>query len=340
MMTALPNLRGFAKAWDRFFFRQVDVRICGAFRIGFAVLLLANSLGYYAYLDQWFGESGVLPFDASRLVVDPDTLTIFAWLPETATTLWICYGIFNAQILALLIGFHSRIQAICLFAWLVSFQHRNQLILDGEDTLFRVFCFLLILLPLSDSLSLDAFLKARRAGRRGAVALKPAWALRLIQIQTTLVVLCAGWEKALGTEWIDGTAMYYVASVEDLFGRFPVPGFFFEFMPATNLLTWSVLAVELSLPVLIWFRRTRRSALAVALVFHLSIDYTMNLFLFQWIMLLGWLTFIEPADLIALRQSFGKLAASVQSALSAGAQPDPLAARAQVPPEPTNLAAK
>ena len=121
MMTALPNLRGFGESWDRFFFRQVDVRICGAFRIGFALLLLANSLGYYAYLDQWFGGSGVLPFDASRLVVDPDTLTIFAWLPEKATTLWICYGIFNAQILALLIGFHSRIQAICLFAWLVSF---------------------------------------------------------------------------------------------------------------------------------------------------------------------------------------------------------------------------
>ena len=94
--------------------------------------------------------------------------------------------------------------------------------------------------------------------------------------------------------------MYYVARVDDLFGRFPVPSLPFEWMPLTRALTWSVLVVEIVVPLLVWHPRTRRLAVAVAICLHLGIEYTMNLFLFQWLMILGWSTFLTADDWRAL----------------------------------------
>jgi hypothetical protein len=49
--------------------------------------------------------------------------------------------------------------------------------------------------------------------------------------------------------------------------------------------------------VLLWLRPTRRAAIAVALVFHLAVESSMNLFLFHWLMILGILSFAEFDEL-------------------------------------------
>ena len=65
--------------------------------------------------------------------------------------------------------------------------------------------------------------------------------------------------------------------------------------------TWSVIAVELAVPIFIWFRETRRLCLAGLLLFHLANEWTMNLFFFHWIMLVGWISFLTPDDFRWLR---------------------------------------
>ena len=55
--------------------------------------------------------------------------------------------------------------------------------------------------------------------------------------------------------------------------------------------------IELAVPILIWFRETRHSCLLVLLLFHLGNEWTMNLFLFHWVMLCGWLAFLTADDL-------------------------------------------
>ncbi len=282
---------GAGAMWDAFFHLPIDVRICSAFRIAFSVLLLINVLAYLPYVQEFFAEDGALPYEPSRNLIDPDTLTLFSLLPRTAAVAWICYALFLANALGLLAGLWARFQAAAVFVWLVSFQHRNYLINDGEDTLFRLFAFLLIFLPLSEVWSLDAWL-ARRRGRAPQPR-RPAFALRLIQIQTCVVVFSAGLEKWLGAEWRDGTAMYYVSRLDDLFGRFPLPAGWLESLPFLKATSWATLAFETAVPILVWFPRLRLGAVAAAIVFHLSIEYTMNLFLFQWLMILGWLSFLN-----------------------------------------------
>jgi hypothetical protein len=248
-------------------------------RIGYALLLLINILTWAPNLERWFGETGVLPLANARLIVDEDAPILLAYIP-----LWVAYGLLLANALLLLANFYPRIQAICVLIWLTQFHDRNIAIVDGEDTLFRLFAFYLALCP---------------DPRRAPKAIP--WALRLFQLQIAVIYLSSAIEKTWGHDWTNGDALYYVARLDDWFGKLPVPAFVFDNLTVVKLLTWSVLALEWGLPIALFTRRTRRIAVAIGIAFHLSIDWTMNLFLFHWIMILGLLSFLEFDDLIALR---------------------------------------
>ena len=109
-------------------------------------------------------------------------------------------------------------------------------------------------------------------------------------------------EKTLGTHWTGGKALYFIARLDDAFGKWPMPAFPFESLAMIKVMSWTVLALEWSLPLFLWIKRTRKVALVVAIVFHLAIDYTMNLFLFHWIMILGLLSFAEFDELAFWRR--------------------------------------
>jgi hypothetical protein len=287
--------RGFAAAWNGLFFAARDPRLAGVLRIGYGVLLLINLAVLAPDLGRWFSEAGLLPAADAREIIDEHALTVLGWV-DAAWWPQLCYGVLVAAAVLLTVGWHSRIQAIIVLIGLTSFQNRNYAIVDGEDTLFRLFAFYLALCPAGWAYSLDA----RRRRRRGAAEAEAPpipWGLRLFQIQVSVIYLSSAIEKSLGHDWPAGTALYYVSRLDDAFGKFPVPGFVFETLWLTRLLSWSVLALEWSLPVLLWLPRTRRIAIAVAIGFHLAVDYSMNLFLFHWLMILGVLSFAELGEL-------------------------------------------
>ena len=274
----------------------VDVRIVAVLRMGYAGLLLINVLCWWPDLDRWFSEEGVLTLAASRRTIDARCLTLFQLLPTDRATLRLVYALFLVQIVGLLVGCRPRLQAVCCFVWLVSFQHRNSLVFEGEDTLFRIFGFLLIFMPLGNVWSLDARLRAR-SGAPGLPMTVDGWSVRLMQFEMTMLYFSAAWSKLLGAPWRDGTALYYVTRLDEYWGRLPIPAFVFQTPWIVRSLTWSTMALEFTVPVLIWFAPTRRLALGMVLAFHLACDYAMHLFLFHWIMLAGWLAFLQPDDL-------------------------------------------
>lgn len=285
--------RGFADAWNDFFFAARDPRLAGVLRIGYGVLVLVNLAVLAPDVPRWFGSAGVLPASDARELMTEHAPTVLGWA-SAAWWPWLCYGVLAAAAVLLTAGWHSRIQAVVVLLGLTWFQDRNYAIVDGEDTLFRMFAFYLVLCPAGWAYSLDA----RRRKRRGGAEEPPIpWALRLFQIQMSVIYLSSAIEKSLGHDWTVGTALYYASRLDDAFGKFPVPGFVFESLGLTRIMSWSVLALEWILPVVLWLRPTRRAAIGVAIVFHLAIDYSMNLFLFHWLMILGILSFAEIDEL-------------------------------------------
>jgi hypothetical protein len=99
--------------------------------------------------------------------------------------------------------------------------------------------------------------------------------------------------KFAGSDWRDGTAMYYVVHMEDHFGKLFHPDLLFGYMGALKFLTYkTTLVLETLAPLFLWFDRTRNATLLSPFVFHLGINLSMNLEMFHWVMIVGWLSFL------------------------------------------------
>ena len=128
---------------------------------------------------------------------------------------------------------------------------------DITRSLRFLFAILLALTPCGCRWSVDNLLHRKRHGHVPVVSSADAWAVRLIQIQLTMIYVSTAWEKLNGEAWLDGTALYYASRLDDLFGRGPVPSILFNSLVAMKWMTWAVLFVEVALPIALWFRETR-----------------------------------------------------------------------------------
>ncbi len=289
----ISPLRRLQKVTDHFLFSSCDPSMAAVLRIGFAALLLVYVSLLAVDSSKWFSDEGVLKADTAQYLYQYRHWSIFFVLPATPQVVQICFAILLLQSCLLMAGCWSRFQIACVFIWLVSIHHRNPLILDAEDTVFRSLAFLMIFLPLDQAWSIGRVLSRRPSPGNSA---ETAWAIRLIQVQMAVIYASAAWCKLQGATWRDGSALYYVAQMSDYFGRFGLPESFLNSPWCVRTATWSVLAIEGLLPLALWLRPTRKYAIVAGIGLHLAIEACMDLFLFQWIMILGLLSFVKPDE--------------------------------------------
>ena len=122
-----------------------------------------------------------------------------------------------------------------------------------------LFAFLLALAPAHRAFSIDAW---RRPAIRAATA--PAWSLWMLRAQLCVVYFMGGIAKING-DWLRGEPMrVWLLERLDVSGDRP----YFDTAWAPYVFSIGGLAVDLGLPLLLLFRRTRRLDFAVAVVFH------------------------------------------------------------------------
>jgi hypothetical protein len=277
-------------AFDRFLFDGCDPRIIPPMRIGFAIIILIQSLVAWPDAERWFTDAGLLNTQTAKELTSPGSWSLLFWLPSNVLTVKVCLGLLIGHALFMLVGVASRFQAAAIFVWLVSFQNRNPLITDGEDIVFRIMAFLFIWLPLDCGWSLWNRKRSTQSFETSSKA--DAWGLRLIQIQMTAIYASTALCKTQGVSWWNGTAVWFVSRLSDDYGR-AVPKSFLDLPWTSEIATWGTLLIEFLLPIALWIRPIRNYAVLVGLMLHLGIELSMNLFLFQWIMMLGLLSFID-----------------------------------------------
>ncbi|MEX2026767.1 MAG: HTTM domain-containing protein, partial [Pirellulaceae bacterium] len=214
MSSILRTCARLVAAWNGFFHADLDLRSCALIRIGYAALVLVWLAVLYPDLSTWYGPDGILPPSAAEKTMPGGAWTLLALFPQSDAWLKVAYAMAIVHALLLLVGFASRLNAAALFVWVVSFCHRNAVILDAEDTLFRLAGFFLILMPAGARWTVDGWLFPSRiadCGLRtdGDDTIRnrgPAWALRILQIQMCVIFLSAGLSKLLSPAWQDGTA--------------------------------------------------------------------------------------------------------------------------------------
>lgn len=288
-------LRRIVCAWDRFLFEPVSPVPIAIYRILFGCLLLVNGLLLLPDLGAFFGERGVLPMGDALAYTRTARLNVLAWLPNEPGWLYAFMAVYYVATLFLTIGLLTRLSAAAVFVCLATLHHRNMLVLNSADTFLRVASFCLIFSAAGRALSFDRWLRVRRGLESpGEPPLAAPWAQRLIQIQLAVAYLATVRWKLAGHTWVDGTAVYYATRILE-FRRFPVP-YLFDHLWTIKLMTWGTLAVEAALGTLVWVRRLRYPVLLAGLLLHLGLEYSMNIQLFQWVMISAYVLFVDPDD--------------------------------------------
>jgi hypothetical protein len=283
------TLKSLTGAWNSFFFEPESTVPIGLFRIVYGALVVATLLLLRPDWLAWFGPHAWVSQAVMQQIEPWRRINLFTLIPDSDAWINGLFWVFLASALMLTAGFLTRVNSVIVFVCLASIHQRNLFITHGGDTFLRVAGFFLMFAPAGAALSVDRIL-------RGGSERQSPWAQRMIQFELALMYFAGFWWKAQGAPWIGGTALYYVYHLDEL-RRFPMPSWFFNPV-ILKLGTWSALLLEFSLGVLIWVRKLRYYLLACGLLFHLTIEYSLNVPLFEWDVLAGYILFIDGADLM------------------------------------------
>lgn len=296
-MITLAQIRA---GWNRFFFEPESPLPSAVFRLVFGLIVLLNHALLLPEVPDWFGLQGVVTPETARRISGGGGLNLLRVMPASGASVWFMFILSCFAAFSLMIGFKTRLSAGVLFLTLVTLHHRNTLILMSGDSFMRIASFYLMFSHAGGALSVDRWLRVRRGNEPGPPKLASPWAMRLLQLQLTFVYFYAFVWKAMGTMWLEGTALYYTARLPE-FWRFPVP-YALEHMWTIQISSWLTLLVEFSLGTLVWIKEFRYPVLIAGVLLHAGIEYSMNIPLFGLVMTSAYITFIEPRHLERLLQ--------------------------------------
>ena len=287
--------KSFVEAWNEFFFGEQSPIPIALFRILYGMAVIATLLLTRDDWIAWYGPHAWVSLRTMQAFEPGPRVNLFTVMPASVFWVQLLFWVFLASAACLTIGFLTRLNSVVVYICLASIQQRNLFILHGGDTFLRVAGFFLIFSAAGAALSVDRLIRIWR-GREG-VEIQPRrpWAQRMIQFELSLVYFVGFCWKVAGAMWVQGTALSYIYRLDEL-QRFPLPSWFLN-DTLMKLATWFTLVLEFALGVLIWIREIRYYLLAIGLVFHLSIEYSMNIPMFQWDVLSAYVLFIDGADL-------------------------------------------
>lgn len=285
------------KKWDRFWFRPQSTAAISLYRIAFGILLLIYALAYLPVeLPIFWGPRRAISQNTVSLWWHYPMVDLLLFWPRTEAWMTVWHAVFIAASVALTVGFLTRASAFFVWLWLLSMHHDTFMYANGGDVLMRLSAFYLIFSYAGAKYSVDArlFAKTQRDLQTGSADEKPPWAQRLLQLQLSAIYFQCFWTKLFGKVWLDGSAVYYILKMDHY--KHAELGFISSNFWICQMLSYFTLATEFSLFTFIWFKKTRKFALLLGLIFHLGIDISMNLPMFEYFFVAIYLLFLDDED--------------------------------------------
>jgi uncharacterized membrane protein YphA (DoxX/SURF4 family) len=299
------SLNGFAAGWNKFFYSTTDATALCLFRIMLGFFLFLNGISLVEDFHEWYGigDSALVPLRESLTFYSNFRINIFSWLSPIESSAWFVLVLYIFTSFCIMIGLKTRLSTIVCFILLVSLQNRNYSILNSGDTLMRCMLFLMMFAPAHVKYSLDSFLR-RKQGITYSSEIS-ILTIRLMQLQFSLVYLATTLFKLKGYDWVDGTAVYYTSRLIN-FQRIVLP-IVFDYPFLIKFATWSALFIEFAMGTLVWFKELRIPVLLAGLLLHLGIEVSMSIGFFEWVMIGGYVLFLEPREIFWVKDRLNLL---------------------------------
>lgn len=282
--------------WDRFWFTPSSLATLAVLRIAFGLIMFAWAVAVAPDVLSFFSSHGVLP-EHPAVGAKWGLLALFG--SDIAVVGVIALLVVSS--LCLTLGYRTRLAAVLAWIALMSLTRRDPFVFNSGDALLRNIALFIALAPSGGALSLDRWRAARASF--WTFHKRAPWALRLVQVQISMVYLFTVWAKARGERWFGGTAVSESLRVGDL-ARLPIPDALTDSVLLANVLTFGTLAVELALALFIWNRRWRPYLIVAGIALHLFIEVTFALGFFSVVMIASYIAFV-PED--AMEASLGRV---------------------------------
>lgn len=270
----------------------IDMRTLAVVRIGLALLILVDLVNRGQHLVAHYTDEGVLPRGALIEHLLPKWRFSLHLMNGEAGFQILLFGIAAGLAILLLLGYRTRLVAVFSWIMLASLQSRNPMVLQAGDSVLRMLLFWAMFLPLGAVWSLDAKVagpSTARIPKRAISAASVALLLQLVFVYEFTVVL-----KNDPSWFRDFTAVYYALSIDHFVT--PLGVYIRQFPELMKMLTMATLVVEIGCPILAFSPVANgpiRTAVIVSMIgFHLGLSLTLEIGLFSYIMMVGWLAFI------------------------------------------------
>jgi hypothetical protein len=261
--------------WTRAFMVHVDPRPVGLMRVVFGAVVLWTLLSFAPNVRLFFSDEGLLlpgmAREASgsplRQLWDPVHGFQHWWSPLEALLgassilhlrsdpplVFIVYGLVLVSAVLMTMGAFTTVSTAATWFLAEQLYRYDSMFANGGDLVIRAFLFLALFCRWGEAYSLDAWRRRRRELLGGATRIPPlekipAWPIRLMLIQLSLIYVLNGWHKT-GPGWRDGTALYYALNL-DHFYRVPAQGVvtWLQYLGVLPVLTWLTRAWEICFP--------------------------------------------------------------------------------------------
>lgn len=256
--------------------RQTHADTIALFRLVISLWVIGNALLLLPGGEHFWGENAFVEgSDFAKLSVFEKIFDILN-APEMARFYLLVIILQLVSAVTAGFGFWPGMSSALLYWSTLTLDNRAPVILDGGNNLMHILLFLCIfMVP-----------KSRFAARN---ALSNA-CFFVARFQVVFVYATAGLSKVTGQLWPQGMAMYYTMNVAE-YGH-PLLGELMTNFPLLSVLgSYGTLFFQLSLPFLIWFRKTRWLVLLVGTLFHLGIVFGMGLVSFGFAMCVSYFLF-------------------------------------------------
>jgi Vitamin K-dependent gamma-carboxylase. len=282
------------RGWQRFvgfLFPSESDAWLAVFRIGLGLQVTLYALFLRSDWHYLFASSGkgLVGRELGEAISSFDSPLIpkFGWLINVGSTLniseetvltvaWV--SLLSAGFL-LLLGLLSRPAAVV--AWFVHLcaAESGGLLAYGADNFMITALFYLMLSPLPDRYAFDSWVVKSKPKDPHMLGF---WR-RVLQVHLCFVYFIGGLAKFLGNGWWDGSNLWR-SLIRPPFNLVS-PDLLVQFKYALPFLGISICLLEVSYPIFIWLKRTRRVWLGCILAMHAAIGLMMGLYLFALVMI-------------------------------------------------------
>ena len=256
--------------------KDTEAAPLAVFRIFFGLMMFGSIIRFW--LNGWIEKLYILPeFSFSYYG--------FEWVKPLGDFTYVLFFICGLSALTVAAGLRYKLSMIVFFLSFTYIELMDKTTYLNHYYFISILSFLLIFLPAHRYFSVDAYLNPKKAVQR-----IPSWCIDSIKLLMGIVYFYAGLAK-LNSDWLFKAMplKIWLPSKYDL----PLLGDLLQQEWVHYFFSWTGMIYDLAIPFLLLYRRTRRIAFLLVVVFHVLTQILFPIGMFPFIMIVSALIFFD-----------------------------------------------